>query len=123
MLYPKSYLTASTARGFWLGLGTVGVVWLLRKQLRPVAVSGAKGLLTLTQGTNRIFRRTKKEFGGIVEEAKINTLRAKIESLDLDREQLNLLRREVSQMSDQLGILNKVITEQWAKEHRKDEPL
>lgn len=123
MVYPRSYLTSATFRGFWWGVGAVGLIWLFRKQLRPITVSGAKGFLTLTEGSKGIFRRTKKEFGGIVEEAKFNNLRAKIESLDLDREQLSMLRREVGQMSDQLGILNKVISEQWTKEHRKDEPL
>jgi hypothetical protein len=76
-LYRKLFYTAPFRRGLWWGAGTAGVLWLFGKNLRPLAVEGAKKLIKLDQGVKDAVRQASEGVSGIVMEAQANRLKDK----------------------------------------------
>lgn len=67
-------------KSFWLGVGLAGVVWLWRKQLRPLAVKGAKGGLLIADGVKDNFRALRDVFFDLNQDAQLNKIRQEVKS-------------------------------------------
>lgn len=62
-------------RSFWLGAGVAGVVWLWRKQLRPLAVKGAKGGLLFAEGIRDNLKAVRDGFLDLKQDAQMAQIR------------------------------------------------
>lgn len=115
-LHPRRFFINPINRNFWWGVGSVGLAWLFRRRLRPIAVQGAKGLVYVTEGVKNIFNTSSESVKDIVIDAQTNRMRDKMDSLDLGNKDLGFIKQEISKLSQQLNIMNKVMTEQMTKE-------
>lgn len=116
-LYRRLFYTNPFRRGFWWGVGTLGAFWLFGKNLRPLAVEGAKGILKLERGFTGAARQTGKGVGGIMMEAQANRLKDKIKAMHLSEEQRNLIKKDLGKLSQQLAALNEAVDPPAKGEH------
>lgn len=62
------------SRYFWLGVGLAGAAWLWRRQLRPLAVKGAKGGLLVAEGIKDNVKAVKDIFIDLKQDTKTETI-------------------------------------------------
>jgi hypothetical protein len=117
--YRRMFYAYPFRKGFWWGLGTAGAFWLFGKQLRPLAVEGAKGLIKVDRSVKGTARQTGESVSGIVMEAQTNRLKDKIKSMNLSERQRNLIKKDIGKLSMQLTALNEAVDPQAVteKEH------
>ncbi|MDW7651336.1 MAG: hypothetical protein SCK29_05220 [Bacillota bacterium] len=107
--YTRMFYRNPFRRGFWWGVGTAGAFWLFGKNLRPLAVEGAKGLIKLDRGVKGTVRQTSEGVGGIVMEAQANRLKDKVKSMNLSDQQRKLIKKDIGKLSMQLDALNEAV--------------
>jgi hypothetical protein len=107
--YTRLFYRNPFRRGFWWGMGTAGAFWLFGKNVRPLAVEGAKGLIKLDRGVKGTVRQTSEGVGGIVMEAQTNRLKDKVKSMNLSEDQRNLIKKDIGKLSKQLEALNEAV--------------
>jgi hypothetical protein len=66
------------SRYFWLGVGLAGAAWLWRRQLRPLAVKGAKGGLLVAEGIKDNVKAVKDIFIDLKQDAQTETIRQEV---------------------------------------------
>lgn len=104
--YTKMFYRNPFKRGFWWGIGTAGALWVFGKNLRPLAVQGAKGLIKLDREVKGTVRQTNEGVSGIVMEAQTNRLKDKVKSMNLSERQRKLIKRDIGKLSDQQAGVN-----------------
>jgi hypothetical protein len=122
----RRYLLGTVNRSFLWGVGSVGLAWLIRGQLRNLAVEGAKGLLILGRSAKNIAQSSNASIREVVEEAKQNKAKGKIQALNLSSKELSRLAEEAKDLLHRLGIANEAIAEEQRRQNegaKQDEPL
>lgn len=62
-------------KSFWLGVGVASAVWLWRKQLRPLAVQGAKGGLLVAEGIKDNIKAVRDAFFDLKQDTQMAQIR------------------------------------------------
>lgn len=65
---------------FWFGIGVAGLAWAWRRQLRPLAVKGAKGGLLVLEGVKENIHTLRDVFFDLKQDAQLERIRQEIKS-------------------------------------------
>ncbi|MDW7674055.1 MAG: hypothetical protein SCK28_05910 [Bacillota bacterium] len=125
-LYPMRYFIGNMTKGFALGAGSVGAALLFRRQLRGLAVEGAKGLLMLKHGIKGVLDSGNIGLKGIVYEAKLKRINEKIERMNLTAEELAQLGIKLNGLFQEIEVRDEVVNQDNQKAiegERQNEPL
>ncbi|MFZ5945916.1 MAG: hypothetical protein ACOYVD_17635 [Bacillota bacterium] len=105
-------------RKFWWGVGSAGLAWLFKRQIRGLAVAGTKGVLLVGHRVQNIFQAGKEGVSDIIMEAGKNNLKEKIDTANLAKEELAAFNNKVTKMSQELKMMQEVMAEHETKEKK-----
>lgn len=68
------------SKHFWLGVALAGAAWAWRRQLRPLAVKGAKGGLLVMEGVKDNLQSLRDVFFDLKQDVQLERIRQEMKS-------------------------------------------